>query len=173
MTWTAPAIERVDPPHVSDERTSLEAWLNYHRQTLLWKSSGLTGEQLTERPIGSSTLSLLGLVRHMGEVERWWFRRNFGGEPIGDLFCTPEYPDGDFDLTDAGNSEADFAAFTAECEAADRAAGGHGLDETFVHPRRGNEIDLRWVYVHMIEEYARHNGHADLIRELVDGTTGD
>src|SRR5262245_54445346 len=108
MTWIAPEVDRVDPPHVSDERTSLEAWLTYHRQTLLWKCAGLTGEQLVQRPVASSTLSLLGLVRHMGEVERWWFRRRFGGEPLTDLFCTEEFPDGDFDLTEPANAEPDF-----------------------------------------------------------------
>jgi uncharacterized damage-inducible protein DinB len=172
MTWTAPEVSRTDPLMRSDERTSYEAWLDYHRATLLHKCSGLTGEQLVQRPVASSTLSLLGLVRHMTEVERWWFRKRFGQQSeLGELYCTKEYPDGDFDLTDASAAEADFAAFTAECELSRAAAAGRSLDDTF--EGRQGPVDLRWVYVHMIEEYARHNGHADLMRELVDGVTGD
>ncbi|MDF9816499.1 DinB family protein [Streptomyces sp. SPB162] len=174
MTWTAPEVPRTDPPLVADERTSLDNWLAYHRATLLAKCAGLTGEQLALRPVKSSTLSLLGLVRHMAEVERWWFRTLFDGRTdLGDLYCPDEEPDGDFDLVDGAAAEADFAVFASECELADRTVAGRSLDETFdSHPRRGGPIDLRWVYVHMIEEYARHNGHADLLRELTDGVTG-
>jgi len=167
-------VTRTDPPLVANERSALQCWLDYHRLTLRWKCSDLTGDQLVVRPVASSTLSLLGLVRHMAEVERSWFRKRFAGRSdLTELFCPEEYPDGDFDLTDAASAEADFATYIAECAAADDAARGHSLDETFVHPRTGDRIDLRWVYIHMIEEYARHNGHADLIRELIDGVTGD
>jgi hypothetical protein len=141
---------------------------------LRWKCAGLTADQLAVRPVESSTLSLLGLVRHMAEVERSWFRRRFAGRSdLTELFCTEEYPDGDFDLTDAATAGEDFAVYVEECSAADDAARGRPLDETFVHPRTGGRMDLRWIYIHMIEEYARHNGHADLIRELIDGVTGD
>jgi hypothetical protein len=173
MTWIAPKIERTDPPYVNNERDSLQSWLDYHRQTLLWKCQDLTGEQLCQAPVATSTLTLLGLARHMAEVERWWFRRNFAAEPISDLFCTEEFPDGDFDLLVPANAEADFAAIRAEWAAADAAVAGRSLDETYHSQRRGIDIDLRWVYVHVLEEYARHNGHADIIRELIDGTTGD
>ncbi|MEU3462209.1 DinB family protein [Streptomyces sp. NPDC006733] len=174
MTWTAPEVPRNEPPMVSAERASLESWLAYHRATLLTKCAGLTAEQLALRPVTSSTLSLLGLVRHMAEVERWWFRILFDGQKdLDDLYCPDEDPDGDFDRAAAATAEADFAVFASECELADRAAAGRSLDETFPHPRRGEPIDLRWVYVHMIEEYARHNGHADLLRELTDGVTGE
>lgn len=173
MTWIAPGVERAEPPLVSGERESLEAWLEYHRATLLFKCQGLTGEQLAQRSVSPSSLSLLGLVRHMAEVERWWFRRWLAREPGTDpLFWTGEHPDGDFDLAEASGAEADFAAFARECELARKAAAGRSLDDTFTG-RRGNEIDLRWVYTHMIEEYARHNGHADLLRERIDGATGD
>ncbi|HUB37928.1 MAG TPA: DinB family protein [Streptosporangiaceae bacterium] len=173
MTWTAPEVTRTDPPRVADERTALQGWLDFHRATLRWKCSGLTGEQLVRRPVAPSTLSLLGLVRHMAEVERAWFLERFGRQSdLADLFCTDEYPDGDFDLTDAAKAEADIARYVAECAAADDAACAHSLDETFTRPN-GVTRDLRWVYLHMIEEYARHNGHADLIRELIDGATGD
>ena len=173
MTWTAPDIDRTDPPDTAGERTALQGWLDYHRATLRWKCSGLTGEQLVIRPVQSSTLSLLGLVRHMAEVERAWFLERFARRTdLAELFCTDEYPDGDFDLTDPALAESDLASYVAECAGADDAARGHSLDETFVR-QNGQTHDLRWIYLHMIEEYARHNGHADLIRELIDGVTGD
>jgi hypothetical protein len=107
----------------------------------------------------------------MTEVERWWFRRNSAGDnELADVYRTK---DGGFDLTDSGEAEADLATFTAECVLATKAVAGKSLDDTFVHPRNGMTIDLRWVYVHMIEEYARHNGHADILREQIDGATGD
>ncbi len=149
----------------------MQGWLDYHRQTLRWKCAGLTGDQLVLRPIESSTLSLLGLIRHMTEVERGWFRRGFGGQTgLPPVYCSDEERDGDFDLTDPVRAEADFAAFTSEFAAADEAARGHSLDQTF---GTREPLNLRWIYLHMIEEYARHNGHADLIRELIDGVTGD
>jgi uncharacterized damage-inducible protein DinB len=174
VTWTAPEVTRLEPPNIADERTALQGWLDYHRATLRWKCAGLTGEQLVSRPVASSTLSLLGLVRHMTEVERAWFRRRFAGQTgLTALYFTEQNPDGDFDFAVADDADADFRAFVAECAAADEAAQGHSLDETFVHSRTAERLDLRWIYIHMIEEYARHNGHADLIRELIDGVTGD
>jgi hypothetical protein len=173
VTWTAPKVDRAEPPEVASERTALQGWLDYHRATLRWKCAGLTGEQLVIRPVQSSTLSLLGLVRHMSAVERYWFLEQFARRTdLADPFWTDEHPDGDLDLTDPAGAESDFARYTAECEAADNAARGHPLDETFVR-QNGQTLDLRWIYIHMIEEYARHNGHADLIRELIDGVTGD
>jgi hypothetical protein len=171
MTWTAPKPDYANPPRVSDERTSYDAWLDFHRGTLLAKCAGLTGEQLCLRSVPPSTLSLLGLVRHMTEVERWWFRTCVAGEDVGEIYSSQN--DDDFDKTDPAEAEANIAAFLAECDAARAAVAGRGLDDTFRHPRRDGEIDVRWVYVHMIEEYARHNGHADLLRESIDGATGD
>ncbi len=174
MTWSAPEVTRTDPPEVAGERESLDSWLDFHRSTLLMKCQGLTGEQLARRAVPPSSLSLLGLVRHMAEVERAWFRVRFAGEAgLGYLYCSDEYPDGDFDLGAPAGAKADFAAFTRECQLARAAAAGRSLDETFVHALRGTTMDLRWVYVHMIEEYARHNGHADFLREQIDGVTGD
>jgi uncharacterized damage-inducible protein DinB len=174
MTWTAPEPTRRDPPLVAGEREALEGWLEYHRATLLHKCAGLDGDQLVQRAVQPSSLSLLGLVRHMAEVERGWFRRRSGGQTeLGDIYCTETEADGDFDLTDAAAAEADLATFNAECALATEAVAGKSLDDTFVHPRSGQSIDLRWVYVHMIEEYARHNGHADILREQIDGATGD
>ncbi len=173
MTWTAPEVRRAEPPEVAGEREALQGWLDYHRATLKFKCQGLTGEQLAERAIGPSTLSLLGLVRHMAEVERAWFRKRLAGQAeLGYVYCSDEFPDGDFDLTAPAGAEADFLAFDAECRLADAAAAGRSLDDTF-RSRSGTPMDLRWIYLHMIEEYARHNGHADVLREQIDGLTGD
>jgi uncharacterized damage-inducible protein DinB len=172
MTWTAPTLTRQDPPNIADERTSLDAWLDFHRDTLRQKCAGLTAEQLKLRAVEPSTLSLLGLVRHMSEVERAWFRRRFAGQPLEWVHCSDEGPDADLDDVETADAAADFATFDEEIRLAREAAAGHSLEETFFHTRDKVDMDLRWVYVHMIEEYARHNGHADLLRERIDGATG-
>jgi hypothetical protein len=173
VNWIVPEVTRVREPFVGDERAMLEGWLEWHRATLLWKCAGLFGEQLARHPVPPSNLSLAGLVRHMAEVERAWFRRRFGREELTFLYCSDESPDADFDEVTPEGAEADFAAFNREVELARAAVAGHSLDESFFHSRYQAEMSLRWIYVHMIEEYARHNGHADLIRECIDGTTGD
>jgi Protein of unknown function (DUF664) len=173
MSWTAPEVTRSDPPLVADERTALEGWLTFHRETLLMKCAGLTSDQLRERAAPPSTMSLLGLVRHMTEVERWWFRRHVAGEDVRCLYWSDAHPDGDFDFVDDADPEADLNALAREIELARQAAAGRPLDDVFVDPHWKVEKDIRWVYIHMIEEYARHNGHADLLRERIDGVTGD
>ena len=172
MTWTAPDVTRPAVPRVTDERTMLEAWLEFHRQTLLMKCAGLGAEQLKRRSVAPSTLTLHGLLRHMAEVERDWFRICFAGQDISNLYSTEAKPTADFDDLEAADPATDFATFMEEVRLARAVTVGRSLDDTFVHPQRGVEINLRWVYVHMIEEYARHNGHADLIRERIDGVTG-
>lgn len=171
MTWIAPPVTRVDEPLVADERTMLDGWLEWQRATLLWKCQGLAGEQLAERAIPPSNLSLLGLVRHMTDVERAWFRRRFAGDAAEPLYIRDDAPDADFDEVDPARAQADFARLQTEWGHVRRAISGVPLDNTFRHPRHG-PTSLRWVYIHMIEEYARHNGHADLIRERIDGVTG-
>ena len=173
MTWLAPAPERAEPPFVADERVALEGWLDWHRATLLSKCAGLSAEQLKTRAIEPSSMSLLGLVRHLADVERSWFRRRLAGETIDPLFFTLEDNDADFNAVDSADAEADFAAYYAELEVVRDVAAKYSLDDTFVHTRIDETIDVRWVYIHMIEEYARHNGHADLLRERIDGAIGD
>jgi hypothetical protein len=173
VTWIAPQIERERTLTVGDERTVLQSWLDRHRKTLLYKCSGLTGEQLKLSSAEPSTLTLLGLVRHMAEVERWWFRINSCGEKIGYLYCGEANPNGDFDDIAGADPEHDLEVFRNEIRVCDEAMRDVPFERTFVHPRRGNEISVRWVYVHMVEEYARHNGHADILRERIDGATGD
>jgi hypothetical protein len=171
-TWTAPSVERLREPFVGDERTILAGYLDFHRQTLLLKCAGLTAEQLKLASVEPSSLTLLGLVRHMAEVERWWFRRESAGQDLPDVYCTPEFPDGDFDLIADADAERDFATFERECQLAREAMADVSLDHLFPHRHRDTDISVRWVYVHMIEEYARHNGHADMLRERIDGVTG-
>jgi uncharacterized damage-inducible protein DinB len=173
MTWSAPEIERRGEPFVADERAMLQGWLDWHRDTLLHKCAGLTAEQLKTASVEPSNLSLLGLVRHMADVERAWFRRRVAGEEIDRIYGGPDNEDGDFEDVAGADAEADFATFRAEVAACDEAVAGRSLDDTFVSPRSQRDISVRWVYFHMVEEYARHNGHADLIRERIDGVTGD
>lgn len=169
----SPMTERVDPPLVAAEREMLDAWLDFHRATLLMKCEGLTDEQLRTRSVEPSSLSLLGLVRHMTEVERNWFRRVLEGEDAKPLYYGPGNDDGDFDDVDTADAAADFARFREEVDHCRRLAAAHpDLDTIGKGARHGREFSLRWIYVHMIEEYARHNGHADLLRERIDGRTG-
>ena len=163
--------DRTDPPYVAPEREMLEAWLEYHRATLRLKCEGLRDEQLRERAVPPSSMSLLGLVRHMADVERNWFRRVLSGEDAAGLFWSPDNADGEFNDVDTASVAEAFAAWDAECDNARSAAAGAALDATGT--RHGRQVSLRWIYVHMIEEYARHNGHADFLRERIDGATGE
>ena len=171
-TWTAPEAHRESEPLTGDERAMLQGWLDWHRQTLLSKCAGLTAEQLKLASVEPSNLTLLGLVRHMTEVERAWFRERAAGQPdLPVLYSSPENRDGEFDDVAGADAATDLTAFQEELKLADAAVAGLPLDHEF-QGRRG-PISLRWVYHHMIEEYARHNGHADLLRERIDGVTGD
>ncbi len=165
--------ERIDPPLTADERDTLIGFLDYHRATTAWKCEGLTAEQLARRAVPPSTLSLLGLVRHLAEVELVW-RSRVAEQPSDPIFFTEAEPDLDFDgaVADPDVVADAFARWRAEIAEANAAYASADLEQTFVHPRHG-EMSLRWVLVHLVEEYARHNGHADLLREAVDGTTGE
>jgi len=162
---------RTEPGFLLGERAMLEGWLEYHRVTLLVKCEGLTDEERKRRPVATSTLSLHGLLRHMAEVERGWFRRTLAEEPVEHIWPDPDNEDADIHPIDDADWATDLAQWEAECEASRAVAADRALDDTG-RSRRGNPCSLRWIYTHMIEEYARHNGHADLIRELVDGTVG-
>jgi len=166
--------DRRDPPMTAPEREMLDAWLDYHRQTLAWKCEGLSDAQLRERAVSPSTMSLLGLVRHMADVELNWFRRVLSDEQIdGGHFWTPDNEDGEFNDVDDASVEEAFATWRQECDNARAVAARMQLDDAAPRLRRGERVSLRWVLVHMIEEYARHNGHADLLRQRIDGATGD
>ena len=152
----------------------LENWLEYHRATLEMKCAGLTRDQLIERAVPPSSMSLLGLVRHMAEVERNWFRKVLAGEAAPYHYVSEDNEDGDFDDVEKADVDADFATWRNECEFARRAAAEvDSLDAVGKNLRRGEPVSLRWIYVHMVEEYARHNGHADFLRERIDGSVGE
>ncbi|MGW0334978.1 DinB family protein [Streptomyces sp. NPDC003011] len=167
--------QRSEPAQNADERTMLEGWLDYHRQTLAWKCEGLTDAQLRTASVAPSELSLMGLVRHMADVERNWFRKVLAGEDPGPIYYSDEDPDGEFHLTEADTWQEAYATWQAEIEVARRNAARFALDDLSQGKGRstGEPFNLRWIYTHMIEEYARHNGHADLVRECLDGATGD
>lgn len=173
MPWTAPEISRTWPPNVGGERESLQSWLDFHRQTLLHKCAGLTADQLKLASVPPSNLTLLGLVRHMTDVERWWFRIHAAGQQVDYVYWTDLQHDEDLDNLAEADAETDYQTYLNEIKLADEAVAGVSLDHTFIHRLNRKEHSVRWAYVHMVEEYARHNGHADLIRERIDGATGD
>jgi len=173
MPWTAPEVSRDSTLRIGGEREILQSWLDFHRKTLLHKCAGLTADQLKLASAPPSNLTLLGLVRHMADVERWWFRINSAGEHLDHLYWTESGEERDFEDVAGADAEKDYETYLNEIKLADEALSAVPFEHTFIHPHRHNEISVRWVYVHMVEEYARHNGHADLIRERIDGATGD
>jgi Protein of unknown function (DUF664) len=163
---------RVTPPLVGDEREILTAYLDWHRQTFEMKCTGVPPERLSERGIPPSGMSLHGLVRHLAGVERWWFQTQFAGEDVPMLYYSDDDPGQDFDDLDGEVAEA-MAVWRAECDRSrEIVANASSLDETGTHKATGNPVSLRRVLVNLIAEYARHNGHADLLRERIDGATG-
>jgi uncharacterized damage-inducible protein DinB len=166
-------IERPLPPLNADERTTLESWLEFHRATLAMKCEGLDDEQAAAASVPPSGFTLTGLVQHMAEVERNWFRRVLAGEqapPIYDPQADPNGPDGGFELAQGATLGDALATWRAEIDRAREQCAARTLGDTGRFADQ--DVSLRWIYVHMIEEYARHNGHADLVRERIDGTTG-
>jgi uncharacterized damage-inducible protein DinB len=161
------------PPGDADERAMLTGWLDFHRATLALKCAGLSDAQLKTASAPPSTLTLLGLVRHLTDVERYWFRTIFDGEQNVPSYGSEQSPDDDFNALDSAPVDEVFARWRGEqahaAKLVDRAA---SLDQLAVMPRRSGHPSLRWILTHMVEEYARHNGHADLLREGVDGATG-
>ena len=152
-----------------------DGWLDYQRGTLLLKCDGLDDEQRKQRPLATSLMSLHGLVRHMADVERHWFQRVLSGDQnTPPLFWTPVVDDADWAPLDDADWAADFAVWQTECGRSRKAAAVYELEDVGAGVSGGErvEVSLRWIFIHMIEEYARHNGHADLIREMVDGSVG-
>jgi hypothetical protein len=172
MTWTAPEVEVTDEPLLGAERPMLEAWLDRHRATFLANCAGLNGEQLATVSTPPSNLTLLGLIRHLADVELVWFRRRLAGEDVKAHYSLPGRSGGSFENLDPSRAEAEYACLVAEMAESRAAVATRDLDDTFVHERVG-EISVRWLYIHLIEEYAQHNGHADLIRERIDGRTNN
>jgi hypothetical protein len=166
--WPAP--ERPEPnPRPADERTALDERLDFQRNTLLMKCAGLTPEQLARRACPPSTLSLLGLIRHLSAVEPWFHA--FDGLPDHQYFWDyrPGVEGSSFNSLDPDRADDDLASYLASVERSRAAVAELSLDEVMAE----DGVSLRWIYLHMIEEYARHNGHADLLREAIDGATGE
>ncbi|WP_276962890.1 DinB family protein [Ferrimicrobium acidiphilum] len=163
---------RSEPTANANERDMLEGWLNYHRVTLLLKCEGLDEVQLNTRPIPTSALSLHGLVRHMTEVEFFWTSTVLNGETgvKSPFYCSDEFPEADFDDLESAPFAVARDLWLDEQHRSDELMSVRSLD----FPSIGGDeaISLRWILTHLIEEYARHNGHADLLRELIDGAVG-
>jgi uncharacterized damage-inducible protein DinB len=173
VVGTLEADPREGGTSLGDERATLVEFLRCQRLTLLLKCEGLEVEQLARHAVEPSTMSLLGLVRHMAEVERGWFRRRFAGQDAPERYQSEADPDGDFDgaVADPAVVDEAWAAWREGIAFAEQFV--CDTDLGFVgHDGVGAAISLRELLVHMIEEYARHNGHADLLRERIDGRIG-
>ncbi|MEU1368138.1 DinB family protein [Streptomyces sp. NPDC005803] len=169
MTNTA----RPMPPLNADERTGLAAWLDFYRATVALKCEGLSDEQVRRTSVAPSTLTLRGLVQHLTEVERNWFGRVLTGEDVAPAYGAPAGPDGHdggFDVSDDETFAGALARWQQEIAVSRANCAARSLEDTA--PFMGAEVNLRWIYTHMIGEYARHSGHADLLRERIDGSTG-
>lgn len=165
---------RIEPPLSADERETLLGFLNYQRRTLEMKCAGLDANALTTRSVPPSILTLLGLVRHLSDVERHWIRCGLLGLEESALYWDGPGGDTDFEFPTADTAlvPASWAAWRAETDFTDAAIAAMPLNATYLDHHHG-QTSLRWILVHLIEEYARHNGHADLLRELIDGSTGE
>ncbi|NEK86570.1 DinB family protein [Blastococcus saxobsidens] len=166
---------RARGPMTGTEREVLDHWVDFYRDTVLLKIAGLDGDQLARRPVPPSSLSLIGVVRHLTEVEAYWLRVVLLDEPdVPDCYCTPASPDGDFDDVDPVTAAAaDVAAYRAVLAVTrGNVAAWADLDAPVRGLRRGEPVNLRWILTHLVEEYARHLGHMDLLREALDGRTG-
>ncbi|MFG2826259.1 DinB family protein [Streptomyces sp. NPDC048434] len=167
---------RTIPPLQADERAMLESWLDFHRATLPLKCEGLDDRRLRLASVAPSSMTLLGLVQHMAEVERNWFQRVFAGQDVPPVNGAGN-EDGFALAPDRGIDEV-LALWRAEVARSRELIAAASLDDTGKLPEQeaalvgGQGVSLRWILVHMIEEYARHNGHADLLRESIDGVTG-
>ena len=169
-TWAEDDRPRI--PRVASEREAFAAYLDYYRATVEMKSRGLTPEQARTRSMPPSTLSLHGLVRHLAGCERWWFQQNFERRDVPFLFFTEDNPELDFDLPMDADFVADLETWRGECAVSREIVAAHELDETARPLDWYEDVDLRWLVLRMITEYAQHCGHADLLREGVDGKTG-
>jgi hypothetical protein len=162
-------VARPEDPTSNDEPRMLREWLSFYRGMIAWKSRGLSRDQLIASAVPPSHLSLLGLVRHLSEMERAYLRNGVGGASLPLIYCTEQEPDGDFDGVRDADPDAVFATWREECARADDAIDAAPSPDT----RGQSARSLRWYLVKVIGEYARHTGHADLIRERIDGVTGD
>ena len=169
-TWAGDDRPRI--PRIAAEREALTAYLEYYRATVELKCRGLNAAQAQARPMPPSTLSIHGLVRHLAGVERWWLQQNFERRNVPFLFFTANNPNLDFDPPPDANFAADLDAWRAECAVSREIVAVHDLDDTARPLDWHEDVDLRWLVLRMITEYAQHCGHLDLLREGIDGKTG-
>ncbi len=165
------AGHQVELPYVADERAMLLAFLDWHRETLRLKCEGVPRERLSERGVPPSTLSLHGLLRHLAGVERWWFRMQFAHEDLPFLYYSEDQPDQDFDHL-GGDVEEAFRVWEREVARSREIVAAHSFDDTTALLYGDCDVSLRRVVMQVLIDYARHNGHADLLRERIDGATG-
>lgn len=153
------------------ERETLEAHLDENRATVVRKATGLTWEQATTR-LGPTPTSVAGILKHLVNVERWWFRRHLAGESEVPFDWTDDDLDLEFEMQPGDSLESLLAQYAVACEESRAVAAQHALEDPSAREwNGGRRPSLRWIYVHMVEELARHNGHLDIYRELLDGTT--
>ena len=167
-----PMPQRPPEPVAGPERVQLEGWLDYHRATLVMKCAQLEFDQLTRRAVPPSNLSLLGILQHMTLVEVWWFDVVLFDSTTPLPYSSEADRDAEFNDFTWARPEEVAEMFDVACQRSRELAAALSLDDHTAKTGRDDRIDLRWIYVHMIEEYARHNGHADLLREVIDGSTG-
>lgn len=170
-------IELIEPQHAADERTTLCEFLDYYRGVLLRKVDGLDDHQARNR-ISPSKMDLLGLVRHIALVEQWWFGTVFAGIDEPELWFDPADSDRDWHHTPSDTLAEALAEYSrVVAQARQIVSGTTSLDQLSAvaagPPEHRSHRSMRWILVHMIEEYARHCGHADLLRERIDGSVGD
>lgn len=168
--WTAD--DRVATPRLGAERDILVAFLEYHRRTFELKCLGVPADRMSERGAPPSTMSLHGIVRHLAGVERWWFQIQFAGADVPMLFYTDDNPDLDFEPPATDDPAADLEVWRTECAKSRAIVAAASLDDTGVMKTGKERFSLRWLLADMATEYARHCGHADLLREATDGATG-
>ncbi len=170
MTDTTPTADEEDLVAVAGERETLEGFLEYHRRVLSGKLRGLSEEDARRRLVPSLT-TMLGLVSHAAAVERNWFQHYLGGKPREEITGNAR---GDAPSWDVGGKTiaSVIAEFDSACATSRQIAARFTLDQTVPRDQQG-QVSLRWIYVHIIREHARHVGHADILREQIDGVTGD
>ena len=173
MSNEADNTGRIDAPLSGTELEMLNSFLDYHRATLLWKVRGVSDADLRRNSVPTSTMTLLGLVKHLAYVERSWFQRRFKNDPVT-VPWTKEDPDADWRIEPDETTESILRLYNEECEKSRQIVASSSLDDLAAVPwPDGGSPSLRWIMYHMIEETARHNGHADLLREAIDGATGE
>lgn len=162
------APTRTDPPLVAGEKEMLVAYLDFHRETIALKCAGLPPDKLNEAAVPPSDLTLHGLVRHLAGVEQWWLHQQFAREEVEPLFANPEDDFGDL----SGSFDDSVALWRAQIEHSRRIVEAASLDDTSIRIQTGEDISLRRILMLLIGDYARHCGHADLLRERIDRSVG-